>query len=85
MSALPLDMIGYLLVGVLILAGVSINFMEQNMNLLLIILLILILFGGGGWYGYHRWPAAGPGIGIVGFVLIVVLIFVLVGGIGSRW
>jgi hypothetical protein len=78
-------MVGYLLVGVLILAGFSFNFVEQNMDTLLIILLILLLFGSSGWYGYRRWPEYGPGIGIVGLVLVVVLIVVLAGGIGSHW
>jgi len=48
--------------------------------LLLIILLILLLGGGGGYYGYSRWGTRG-GMGIVGTVLLIVLVFYLLGAV----
>ena len=48
--------------------------------LLLIILLVLLFGGGGGYYGYSRWGNRG-GLGIVGTVLLIVLIFYLLGGL----
>jgi hypothetical protein len=48
--------------------------------LLLIILLVLLLGGGGGYYGYSRWGAGG-GLGILGTVLLIVLVFYMLGGI----
>ena len=42
--------------------------------LLLIILLVLLFAGGGGYYGYSRWGTGG-GLGIVGTVLVIVLVF----------
>ena len=48
--------------------------------LLLIILLILLFGGGGGYYGYSRWGMGG-GLGVVGTILVVALIFYLLGGI----
>jgi hypothetical protein len=48
--------------------------------LLLIIVLILLLGGGGGYYGYSRWGTRG-GMGIVGTVLLIVLVFYLLGAV----
>ena len=52
----------------------------ETKMLLLIILLVLLLGGGGGYYGYSRWGAGG-GLGILGTVLVIVLIFYLLGAI----
>jgi hypothetical protein len=46
--------------------------------LLLIIVLVLLFGGGGGYVGYRNWGAGG-GLGILGTVLLVVLIFYLLG------
>jgi hypothetical protein len=48
--------------------------------LLVIIVLLLLFGGGGGYYGYSRWGTGG-GLGIVGTVLLILLIFYLVGGL----
>lgn len=50
--------------------------------LILIVLVVLVLFGGG--LGYHRGYYAsnayyGPGIGIVGIIVVVLLILLLSG------
>ena len=47
--------------------------------LLLIILLVLVFGGGGGYYGYSRWGSGG-GLGILGTVLLVVVLY-LFGGL----
>lgn len=52
----------------------------ETQMLLLIILLILLFGGGGGYYGYSRWGAGG-GLGILGTVLVIVLIFYLLGAV----
>jgi hypothetical protein len=44
--------------------------------LLLIIVLLLVFGGGGGYYGYDRWGTGG-GIGIFGFVALILLVFYL--------
>lgn len=49
--------------------------------LLLIILLVLLFGGGGGYWGYSRWGYGG-GLGILGTVLLIVLVFYLLGGLG---
>jgi hypothetical protein len=48
--------------------------------LLLIIVLVLLFGGGGGYYGYSRWGSGG-GLGVLGTVLLIVLVFYLIGGI----
>ena len=45
------------------------------MSILLIVLLVIILFGGGGFYGYGQSPYLGGGIGVVGLIIILFLIF----------
>ncbi len=46
------------------------------MNPILLILIILLLFGGGGYYGYGTGgPFLGGGIGLVGLIIILVLLF----------
>jgi hypothetical protein len=51
----------------------------------LLVLIILLAFGGFGGYRYGwgpaSWPYYGPGIGIVGFVLVVLLVLLLMGRI----
>lgn len=47
------------------------------MNLIILILVILVLFGGGGYYGHvNSWGGGfgGPGIGLLGILLIVWLV-----------
>jgi hypothetical protein len=44
-------------------------------SILLIVLLVILLFGGGGFYGYGRSPYLGGGIGLVGLIIILVLLF----------
>ena len=56
------------------------SFERRLAMLLLIILLVLLFGGGGGYYGYSRWGAGG-GIGILGTVLLIVLVFYLLGGV----
>ena len=47
--------------------------------MLLLIIVLLVLFGGGGGYwGYHAY-GPGPGMGIVGTVLLVAVILWAVG------
>jgi hypothetical protein len=54
---------------------------ERRLAMLLLIILLVLLFGGGGgYYGYSRWGAGG-GIGILGTVLLIVLVFYLLGGV----
>jgi hypothetical protein len=48
--------------------------------LLLIIVLVLLFGGGGGYYGYSRWGSRG-GMGILGTVLLIVLVFYLLGAV----
>ena len=45
------------------------------MSILLIVLLVILLFGGGGFYGYGRSPYLGGGIGLVGLIIILFLLF----------
>jgi hypothetical protein len=47
----------------------------MGMSALLIILIVILLFGGGGMYGYGRSPYLGGGIGIVGLIIILYLLF----------
>ena len=49
-------------------------------TLLIILIVLLLLGGGGGWYGYNRW-GYGPGLGIFGLVLIIILLVYLFGGL----
>jgi hypothetical protein len=51
--------------------------------LLLIRLLALLFAGGGGYYGYSRWGTGG-GLGILGTVLLVVVVWYLFGGMHFR-
>lgn len=53
------------------------------MTLILVIILIVILFGGVGlgWRGGHI--GNGPGIGIVGILLIILLVVFLTGNLGN--
>ena len=48
--------------------------------LLLIILLVLLFGGGGGFYGYRSGYYGGRGIGLVGVLLIVLVVFLAMGG-----
>ena len=45
------------------------------MSILLIVLIVLLLFGGGGFYGYGQSPYLGGGIGLVGLIIILFLLF----------
>jgi hypothetical protein len=50
--------------------------------LILIILLIVLLFGGGYGYRsgiYNRAPYYGPGIGIIGIIVLVLIVLALTG------
>lgn len=51
------------------------------MNLILIIIVCLLLFGGGGYYvhGAGYGPYAGPGIGIFGLIVIVLIVIFFTG------
>jgi hypothetical protein len=49
------------------------------MSLVPIVLIIVILLGGGWGYSYGGWTGYGPG-GLVGLLVIVLLIWLLVGG-----
>lgn len=51
--------------------------------LLIIILLILLFGGGGGWFGYRQWGPNG-GIGILGAVVLIALVYLLFGGLRGR-
>ena len=51
--------------------------------MLLILILLLLIFGlGGGYYGYNRWGYNG-GLGIVGLLVVILLLFWLIGGFGA--
>jgi competence protein ComGC len=49
--------------------------------LVLIVLVIILLFGGGYGYrsGWHSSPYYGPGFGIVGLLIVVLLVLLLMG------
>jgi len=49
------------------------------MLLLIVILLLLFGFGGGGYWGYSRWGTGG-GLGIVGILLVILVLFWLSAG-----
>jgi hypothetical protein len=59
----------------------------STITLLIVIVVLLLLFGGGGGYYYSRRPSGAPlfatnigsGVGILGFVLILLLILYLLG------
>ena len=54
------------------------------MILLIAIVLIVLIFGGGGYYGMGRGYYGGPvfgGIGVGGIILIVLLVWLLSGGV----
>ena len=44
-------------------------------SILLLIIIVILLFGGGGFYGYGRSPYLGGGIGLVGLIIILFLLF----------
>ena len=46
--------------------------------LILLIVLLLLFGGGGGYYGYSRWETGG-GLGVVGTVVVIALVFYLLG------
>lgn len=47
--------------------------------MLILIIVLLLLFGGGGfWYGNRTWGPNG-GIGIVGIVLFILVLYLLLG------
>jgi hypothetical protein len=48
------------------------------MPLIWIILILLLVGGGGGWYGYNTWGAGG-GIGILGVVLLIFVLYFVFG------
>lgn len=53
------------------------------LTILIILLIIVLLFGGGGYrYGwYGSYPYAGPGFGIVGAIILILIILALLGRI----
>jgi hypothetical protein len=46
--------------------------------MLLLLILLILLFGGGGWF-YSDGAFRGPGIGIGGLILLILLIWMLLG------
>jgi hypothetical protein len=52
---------------------------EAQMSPILWVLIIVLLLGGGWGYSYGGWTGYGPG-GIVGLLVIVLIIWLLVGG-----
>jgi hypothetical protein len=48
------------------------------MTLLLIVLLLVLLFGGG-YYGYRGGYYGGGGLGVIGVVLPIIVVFALLG------
>lgn len=52
------------------------------MTLILVIILIVLLFGGGGYYGYSRGTWGGPGISVVGVLLIIIVFYLLFPHVG---
>lgn len=53
-------------------------------TILVVILLLMVLGGGGGYYAHGQWGVPGLG-GVLGLVLIVLIIFWLLGGVGPRY
>jgi hypothetical protein len=52
--------------------------------MLILLLLLIVLFGGGGFYGYRSGYYGSRGMGLVGILVIVLVIwFVMGGGIGG--
>lgn len=50
----------------------------MNLSVVLLILVVLFVFGGGGFYAHRAsWGGSygGPGIGLLGIVVILVLLF----------
>lgn len=47
------------------------------MSILLIVLIVVLLFGGGGSYGYRAGWYGNGGIGIIGFLGIVIIFYLL--------
>lgn len=53
------------------------------MSLIIIIVVLLLVFGGGGFYGYRGGTFAGPGPGIIGTIVLIVLIFLVIRLLGG--
>jgi len=44
------------------------------MMLIIVLILVILFFGGGGWYGHRAgWNTAGPGLGVVGLILLILV------------
>jgi hypothetical protein len=55
---------------------------DPVMSRILIILVLIFLFGGGGHYAHDRYGGSGLG-SVLGLLLVVVVVFWLVGGLGG--
>jgi hypothetical protein len=51
----------------------------MTLSFFLLVLIVVLLLGGGWGYSYGGWTGYGPG-GIVGLLVIVLIIWLLVGG-----
>jgi hypothetical protein len=52
----------------------------MSLSVILLIIVLVIVFGGGGYYGYGNYgPAFGGGIGIVGLLVIILVVYLLLG------
>ena len=52
-------------------------------TVLILIVVLVIVFGGGGYYSYGNYgPAYGGGIGLVGILLIILVVWALSGRVG---
>jgi len=48
-----------------------------SIGLILLIIVLLFVFGGGGYYGYSRYPDCGPGLGIGGLLLLILVVWLI--------
>ena len=52
----------------------------MNLPIILLIIVLVIVFGGGGYYGYGNYgPAFGGGVGIIGLLVIILVVYLLLG------
>ena len=52
----------------------------MSLPVILLIIVLVLVFGGGGYYSYGNYgPAFGGGIGLVGILVIILVIYLLTG------
>ena len=52
----------------------------MSLPVILLIIVLVLVFGGGGYYSYGNYgPAFGGGVGIVGLLVIILVVYLLLG------